>query len=117
VSSKQDYGNDGLLVLNGDRYFIDDKGDFEVIFKVISVAATPERPHGLKYTLVLIDAKGARIVCFDNAHAVSLGQGSRKKLSRQYDHKHIGNKVFPYTFEDAYLLVADFWAEVDKLDF
>jgi hypothetical protein len=54
-----------------------------VIFKVISVSATPERPHGLKYTLMLIDAKGARIVCFDNAH----------------------------------LLVADFWAEVDKLDF
>jgi hypothetical protein len=117
VIRQQDYGKDGLLALNGDRYFIDDKGDFEVIIKVISVAVTPERPHGLKYTLVLIDAKGERVICFDNAHAVSLGPGPGKKLSRQYDHKHIGNKVFPYTFEDAHLLVADFWAEVDKLDF
>jgi hypothetical protein len=92
VVKKKDYGADSLLALNGDRYFIDDKGDFEVIFKVMSVAVTPERPHGLKYTL-------------------------GKKLSKQYDHKHIGNKVFPYTFEDALSLVADFWEEVDKLEF
>ena len=53
MSSNQDCGKDGLLALNGDRYFIDDKGDFEVVFKVISVAATPERPHGLLiYTCV-----------------------------------------------------------------
>ena len=113
----KDYDANSLSALNGDRYFIDDKGTFGVIFKVISVAVTPERPHGLKYTLVLIDAKGARVVCFDNAHAVSLGQGSGKDLSRQYDHKHIGNKVSPYTFEDAHSLVADFWKEVDKVGF
>jgi hypothetical protein len=53
-----------------DGHFIDDKGDFEVIFKAICVAVTPERPHGLKYTLVLIDAKGERVVCFDNAHSL-----------------------------------------------
>jgi hypothetical protein len=117
VVKPKDFVTDSLLALNGDRYFIDDKGDFEVIFKVISVAVTPERPHGLKYTLVLIDAKGERVICFDNAHAVSLGPGPGKKLSRLYDHKHIGNKVFPYTFEDAYSLVADFWKEVDKLEF
>ena len=114
---KKDYGKDCLLALNGDRYFIDDKGDFEVIFKVISVTATRERPHGLKYSLVLIDAQGARIICFDNAHAVNLGPGPGKKLSSQYDHMHIGNRVFPYKFEDAHALIADFWAEVDKLNF
>ena len=81
----KDFVTDSLLALNGDRYFI--------------------------------DAKGERVICFDNAHAVSLGPGPGKKLSRQYDHKHIGNKVFPYTFEDAYSLVADFWKEVDKLKF
>jgi hypothetical protein len=48
---------------------------------------------------------------------VSLGPGPGKKLSRQYDHKHIGNKVFPYAFEDSHSLVADFWEEVDKLEF
>ena len=65
-----DYDANSLLALNGDRYFIDEKGNFEVIFKVISVAVTPERPHGLKYTLVLIDANGERVVCFDNAHSL-----------------------------------------------
>jgi len=34
VSEKKDFGIDGLLALNGDRYFIDDKGDLEVIFKI-----------------------------------------------------------------------------------
>jgi len=54
-------------------------GDLEAIFKVISVAVTPGRPHGLKYTLMLLNAKGERVVCFDNAHALSQGSGPGKK--------------------------------------
>lgn len=115
MTEKKDFGSGSLLALNGDRYFVDDKGDLEVIFKVSSVAVTPGRPHGLKYTLMLLNAKGERVVCFDNAHAVSQGSGPGKKNSKQYDHKHIGNKVTPYEFNDAYTLVADFWNEVDKL--
>lgn len=80
---------------NGDRYFIDGKGDLEVIFKASRVAKTPERPHGLKYSLVLLNAKGDRVVCFDNAHAVRGGSGPGKRNSEQFDHKHIGNRVTP----------------------
>jgi len=113
-SIKKDFGIEKLLFLNGDRYFIDDKGELEAIFKVTSVAESPEIPHGIKYTLLLLNAKGERIVCFDNAHAVTMGSGPGKKRSKQYDHKHIGNRVVPYEFEDAFKLLKDFWDEVDK---
>jgi hypothetical protein len=115
VAKIKDYGTDSLLALNGDRYFVDDRGDLEAVFKISCVSITPERPHGLNYSLVLLTAQGKRVVCFDNAHAVSQGSGPGKKNSKQYDHKHIGNKVTPYEFRDAYTLVADFWDDVDKL--
>ena len=101
MTKKRDFGSDSLLALDGDRYFVDDKGDLEAIFKVTSVAVSPGRPHGLKYTLMLLNAKGERIVCFDNAHAVSQGSGPGKNNSKQYDHMHIGKKVTPYEFKDA----------------
>ena len=114
MAAKKDLGTDNLLVLNGDRYFVDEKGKFEVVFKIVSVEVTPQIPHGLKYTLMLLNAKGDRIVCFDNAHAVKKGSGPGKKRIEQYDHKHIGNRVTPYNFKDALTLLEDFWTEVDK---
>jgi len=115
MTKRVDSGIDSLLALNKERYFVDDQGDLEAIFKVTCIAVTPERPHGLNYSLVLLNAKGERVVCFDNAHAVSQGSGPGKKNSKQYDHKHIGNRITPYNFKDAYTLVSDFWREVDKL--
>jgi hypothetical protein len=106
---------DNLLALDGGRYFVDDRGDLEVVFKIKRVAVSPGRPLGIKYSLVLFNAKGSRLVCFDNAHAFSHGSGPGKKHSNYYDHKHIGKKLSPYIFTDAYTLVTDFWAEVDKL--
>lgn len=115
MAKKKDFGLEGLLTLDRERYFIDDKDDLEAIFKVKRVAITPERPHGLKYSLVVLNAKGERVVGFDNAHRVSHGSGPGRKHSKQYDHKHSENKVQPYDFIDANTLVADFWKEVDKL--
>ena len=113
--NKRNFCVDVLLVQDGDRYFVDAKGNLEVIIKVTRVAKTPRRPHGLKYSLVLLNTKGERLVCFDNAHAVSGGSGPGKKNSKQFDHIHIGNRVTPYEFKDANTLVMDFWHEVDKL--
>jgi len=115
VKKAEDSGIDSFLALNGDRYFVDDQGRLEAIFKVARVTVTPERPHGFNYSLVLLNTEGERVVCFDNAHVVSQGSGPGKKRLRQYDHKHIGNKVTPYKFKDFHTLVADFWTEVDKL--
>ena len=114
MTKKTDFRTDGLLALNGDRYFLDEQGELEVIFKVARTTVSPEVPHGLKYSLVLLNTDGDRIVCFDNAHTTTTGTGPGKKRSKQYDHKHIGNKVTPYEFEDAFTLVQDFWREVDK---
>ena len=105
---------DALLALNGERYFVDHKGDYEVLFTATRVAETPSRPQGIKYSLVLLDAKGDRVVCFDNAHAATTGSGPGKKTSKQFDHKHIGNRITPYKFKDAYKLLADLWKEVEK---
>ena len=115
MPKKIDFGRDGLLALNGDRYFIDHKGDLEVIFKISCATVSPARPHGLRYSLVLLNSKGDRVVCFDNAHALSQGSGPGKKSSKDYDHKHVGNKATPYKYKDAYTLVEDFWAEIDRL--
>lgn len=114
MARKRDLGTDSLLALDGDRYFVDEKGEYEVIFKAIGVEVTPEIPHGLKYTLMLLNAKGDRLVCFDNAHAVKKGSGPGKKHTKQYDHKHVGNKITPYEFKDGLTLLENFWAEVDK---
>lgn len=111
---KKDFGADNLLALNGDRYFVDEKGEFEVSFEVKSVAVTPGKPHGLKYSLVLLNSKSERVVGFDNAHPGIQGSGPGKKRSRQDDHKHIGNRITPYKFKDALTLLKDFWTEVDK---
>ena len=114
MAKKKAFGLDSLLALNGDRYFIDDKGEFEAIFKVINVSESPEVPHGIKYTLLLLNSKGERVICFDNAHSVNQGSGPGKKRSKQNDHKHIGDRIFPYEFKDAFGLLKDFWNEVDK---
>jgi hypothetical protein len=114
MTRKTNYWVDYLLALNGDRYFLDEQGELEVIFKVARTPVSPQVPHGLKYSLVLLDGNGDRVVCFDNAHATTTGSGPGKKRSEQLDHKHVGSKVTPYVFKDAVTLVRDFWREVDK---
>lgn len=101
MAEKTDCQADCLLALDENRYFLDEQGEFEVIFKVAHTTVSPEVPHGLKYSLVLLNGNGNRIVCFDNARATTAGSGPGKKRSTQYDHKHIGSKVTPYVFKDA----------------
>lgn len=59
-----------------------------------------ERPHGLKYRLVYV-RHGKRLVGYDNER----GKG---------DHKHIGDKEFPYKFISVDRLVSDFMADVKR---
>jgi len=114
ITKTTDFGLEILLALNGDRYFVDEQGDFEVIFNVVRVAKTPQRPSGIGYSLVLLNANNERVVCFDNAHTVSKGSGPGKRRLRTFDHKHVGNRVLPYEFKDALTLLQDFWEEVDR---
>jgi len=58
------------------------------------------RPHGLKYRLVFA-RQGRRLVGYDNER----GKG---------DHKHIGDKQFPYVFVSIDQLVDDFMTDVKQ---
>ena len=111
----RDPGADALLDLNGHVLVIDKKGQYWVRFTVIQVVATPERPHGLNYSLTLHGPGGKRLVGFDNAHAVRESRGPGGRSRGPLDHRHRMETVRPYRFKDAATLLEDFWTEVDKL--
>ena len=106
---------DTLLLLDGETFIADAAGKCWVKFAVQQVAASPERPHGLNYSLTLHDEDGERPLGFDNAHAVreNAGPGARTRI--EYDHKHTGRRVRFYTYADAATLLADFWTEVEAI--
>jgi Family of unknown function (DUF6516) len=101
---------DTLLDLNGVKLIVDPLGGHWVSFVVTQVPATPEKPHGLDYSLTLHAHNGERLVGFDNAHAVG-----KQKQSTAQDHRHRIRTVRPYEYSDAAQLLADFWAEVDAV--
>jgi len=75
-------------------------------------------PHGIRYALTLHQQNGARVMGYDNAHGVK--PSSKFKFAGQvlpYDHKHrnISDKGVPYEFVDAYQLLQDFFADVDRI--
>ena len=88
------------------------KGRYTVRFSVRQVPPTPERPHGLRYSLTLHDESGTRLVGFDNAHAAP-----RRTIPRRVarDHRHRMRTTRDYEYQDATTLLADFWAEVDSV--
>ncbi|RCW78697.1 hypothetical protein C7476_1229 [Phyllobacterium bourgognense] len=78
--SARDTSLDTLLDLDGQTMFVGQT--YWVKFAVKAVTVTPQRPHGLRYSLTLHGPGGERLVGFDNAHAMSAGSGqaaSRRK--------------------------------------
>jgi len=111
----RDPGLDVLLDLDGQVFVVDAKARHWVRFSVTRVASTPERPHGLKYSLTLHGPDGSGLIGFDNAHPVRASRGPVGKGRGPLDHKHRMETVRPYRFKDAGALLEDFWDEVDKL--
>lgn len=107
----RDADDEVLLDLDGQVFVVDSKGQYWVRFSVRWVAFSPDRPHGLSYSLHGPDS--SRLVGFDNAHAVRESQGPGGKGRGLRDHKHRMETVRPYRFKDATTLLEDFWAEVD----
>ena len=108
----RDPGFDALLELDGVVLTVDDSGHW-VKFVVHRTDASPERPHGLSYSLTLHSPDGGRLVGFDNAHSVKMRRGSRSQQRPEYDHKHRLRSVGAYDYKDAATLLADFWSEVE----
>jgi Family of unknown function (DUF6516) len=108
---RDDPGLHLLLDLDGVSFALDAAGNHRVTFIVKRVPATPQRPHGLSYSLTLHDRLGARLVGFDNAHVAPTRKGRGSRLVK--DHRHRLGSIRPYEYRDAATLLADFWREVD----
>ena len=108
----RDPGLDTLLDLHGQTLFVDELGHW-VKFVAVQTEVTPERPHGLSYSLTLHAPDGARLVGFDNAHPVSERRGPGTRRRRESDHRHRLRRIGPYEYKDVATLLEDFWVEVD----
>lgn len=106
---------DSLLDLDGEVLVVDPTGKHWVKFSVQRTEPTPERPHGLKYSLTLHTGDGERLVGIDNAHPVQPTSGPSGRSRKRHDHKHRLRTIRPYDYSDAATLLTDFWAEVDSV--
>ena len=107
---EHDPGLDILLDLDGESFAIGAGSDCATRFVVKRVPPSPERPHGLSYSLTLHDESGARLVGFDNAHAAPARKGRGGRIA--LDHRHRLGTIRLYAYRDAITLLADFWTEV-----
>lgn len=106
---------DALLDLDGQILVIDQAGRFWVKFVVKRVEPSPERPHGLSYSLTLHGENNERLVGFDNAHPIRHSKGPGGRTLEQFDHRHRFRTIRSYEYKDAATLLADFWTEVDAV--
>ena len=113
MTGNRDPGLDVLLDLDGESFAADAVGNYIVRFVVKQVSPSPERPHGLSYSLTLHDETGIRVVGFDNAHAVPARKGRGRRVVQ--DHRHRLRTTRPYEYRDAATLLADFWTEVHAI--
>ncbi|HVA55078.1 MAG TPA: DUF6516 family protein [Gammaproteobacteria bacterium] len=106
-------GLDTLLDLDGERMVFED-GSW-VKFEAQQIEATPERPHGIEYSLTYHDRYNRRILGFDNAHAVQSDRRGYHGRRVEYDHRHAHpkDKGIPYDFESPEQLVTDFWRAIE----
>jgi len=113
-TQERDPGLDTLLDLHGQTLFVDKVGHW-VKFIVRRTEPTPERPHGLSYSLTLHAPNGARLVGFDNAHPPKPRRGPGARKRRASDHSHRLRTIRPYDYKDAAALLEDFWKTVDEV--
>ena len=104
-----------LLGFDGAQFVFD--GGFHVRVKAKAIPASPERPHGVSYSLTLHAPDGTRIVGFDNAHSVPAAGSRFKDRPKAHDHWHRDqtDQGRPYAFTSGAELVADFFAEVERV--
>lgn len=110
MTVSRDSSLDVLLDLDGQVLVVDPEGGHWVRFVVTRVAVSPEKPHGLDYSLTLHGPDGERLVGFDNAHPVA-----RQKLGEPQDHRHRMRTIKAYEYRDAATLLGDFWKTVDAV--
>ena len=85
-------------------------GRYRVRFVVTPVPVSPEKPHGIDYSLTLHGPDGERLVGLDNGHPVT-----RQKRGEPQDQRHRLRTIRAYEYRDAATLLADFWTMVDAV--
>ncbi|MBX3592269.1 MAG: hypothetical protein KF755_15325 [Burkholderiaceae bacterium] len=106
------------LLLDLDGSILEQEGGYWINIEVQRIPMSRHAPHGIRYSLTLHDRYGARVLGYDNAHAVK--PPKKFKFAGQrlpYDHRHrtASDKGVPYVFESAHRLLEDFFAEVDRV--
>lgn len=113
---RHDPALDDLLLLDGQVLVVDPAGGHWVKFVVKRVPPSPDRPHGLSYSLTLHDSRGRRLVGYDNAHPPpEKRRNQRNTRNRRRDHRHGSGAIRPYEYRSAAELLADFWTDVDSI--
>ena len=104
---ERDHELDFLLSLDGYEFRL--AGGHVIRIEARTMAATKNRPGGIKYSLTLHDATGRRIYGMDNAH------GIRRQTA--FDHRHLYGyrKVVGYAYRGPAELLADFYQEVERI--
>jgi hypothetical protein len=110
VTEPRDPTLDMLLDLDGQVLVVDPSGGHWVKFVVTRVPESPEKPHGLDYSLTLHGPDGGRLVGFDNAHPIE-----RQRRGNPQDHHHRLRTTKVYDYRDAATLLGDFWNTVDAV--
>lgn len=85
---------------------------WQVVIRAEWVDATPQRPHGLSYALILQDGSGDRLLGFDNAHGFD-----GAIATDPFDHEHPAGRVgrrIKYPFTSASALVTDFFGRAQS---
>nr|WP_294530813.1 DUF6516 family protein [uncultured Rhodopila sp.] len=76
---------------------------------VTRVPVSPDKPHGLDYSLTLHGPANERLVGFDNAHP-----GAKQALGGPQDRRHRLRTIRPYDYRDAATLLGDFRTTVRR---
>ncbi len=105
-----------LLLMDGERYFIDPDGKYWVKFEVRRARVNEHIPHGVRYSLTLHGPGNRRILGYDNSHGIK--PAGRKKYGAKrttWDHRHLEQKTETYEFDSPEALISNFWEDVDKI--
>ena len=96
-----------LLSLDGHVFQM--ASGYVVKIEARTIAATKNRPHGLKYSLTLHDPANRRIYGMDNAHGI--------RRQTEYDHRHVygRRKIVRYAYRGVADLLSDFYREVERI--
>lgn len=108
-----DHGLEFLLDFDGRVHHL--REGYWIKFEIRKVPSTPGRPHGLAYSFTLHEPGGRRLVGFDNAHAAARRTGRRRGERQDHWHRGESDRGRRYDYKDAATLVADFFAEVERV--